>query len=153
MPTGDKKKKTVHSNTRTLNYSTASNKSLIAKKKLSKSMPKSFASLSTSQKNKVARKNKRAATKQMGSIAKSVGSRHRENPASVMAAERTEILKKAQSKSARTGKPVNISSKKMAKLGLATKNGGTGMDIKTAKKAGLSVGKTRSGNIKSTKKR
>lgn len=142
MPTGDKKKKTRSANVRTLSKHTYSSSDVKNKNSANKKNKRVRASASKPMTASAARKLSRTASKQMGKIAKSVGSRHRENPASVMAAERAKYAQKGKA----------LSGKKAAKLGLATKKGGTGMDIKTAKKAGLSTGRTKSGKMKSTKK-
>lgn len=168
MPTRKptKNKGTTSSNTRTLSYSTTSNKAAKNKRKVAKkniaSRPKSFASLSTAQKNKVARSNKRTANKQMGSIAKSIGSRARGNPASEMAAERAEMAVKMDAKmlgagGGRRAKPTKNETaawqRKLKKAGLSTSKSGTGITrpngqvqskrktVKNLKKSGLSKGK------------
>lgn len=168
MPTRkpSKRGKTTSSNTRTLGYTTTSNKAAKAKTKSAKkaiaARPKSFASLSTAQKNKVARKNKRTATKQMGTIAKSIGSRARGNPASEMAAKRAKMAVSMEAGMSGAGggyqgKPSRRASekwtKKLKKAGLSTGKSGSGITrpsgqsqkkrktVKNFKKSGLSRGK------------
>ena len=166
-----KKKVTRSANTRTMTkytYSSSDTKSKNrADKKNSKSRKKAAASkkISASQ----ARKMSRNANKVMGKMAKSVGSRHRENPASVMAAERAEMAvkmeKKAAKKAAKRGgtRPAKTPSKmksarwarKLQKAGLSTGKSGSGMTrpsgqrdrsgkktLRTLKRAGLSRGKS-----------
>lgn len=166
MATGDgrkkKKKSTGAVSVRTLERSGTS-RSATQKRKAEKK----YKTMTSAQKNRALKKRNRKAKKVMGKIAKSVGSRHRENPASEMAAKRVKIAvdmeKKSAKQSAKTGglSPRKTPSKmqtarwtrKLKKAGLSTGKSGSGITrpsgqtqskrktVRSFKKAGLSRGK------------